>query len=79
MKTFTTTYRTESWRTLLILYVNKGYYTTQFNVKNAFVHANINTEIYINLPTGLFTHPKYKNKVKKLNKALYSLKQSPKL
>ena len=39
----------------------------QFDVKNAFIHANIDTEIYINLSTGLFTHLKYKNKVGKLN------------
>ena len=51
----------------------------QYDVKNAFLHANIDTEIYITLPIGLYNNNKYKNKVAKLNKALYSLKQAPRL
>jgi hypothetical protein len=79
LETFATTCRTESWRTLLILCINKGFKVVQYDVKNAFVHADINVELYITLPTGLFTNNKYKNKVGKLNKALYGLKQRPRL
>jgi hypothetical protein len=59
--------------------VNYRYKVTQYDVKNAFVHADIDKELYIQLPTGLFTEDKYLNKVGKLNKALYGLKQSPRL
>ena len=31
----------------------------------------------MHLPTGLYNNNKYNNKVAKLNKALYSLKQAP--
>ena len=39
-----------------------------------FIHANINTEIYMILPIGLYNNNKYKNKIAKLKKALYGLK-----
>jgi hypothetical protein len=49
----------------------------QYNIKNAFIHANIDADIYTILPIGV-----YKDNPKKcyyLKKALYSLKQSPRL
>jgi hypothetical protein len=51
----------------------------QYNVKNAFIYANIDAEIYMILPIGLYIESIYKNKVAKLNKALYGLKQAPRL
>ena len=47
----------------------------QYDVKNAFVHANIDADIYTILPTGIYN--KSPNKICHLNKALYGLKQSP--
>lgn len=64
---------------LLIIAINKGWHIIQYDVKNAFVHANIDADIYTILPIGLYDDPKYKNKCCRLKKALYGLKQSPRL
>ena len=65
---------------MLIIAINLGYKIKQYDVKNAFVHAKIDTEIYIELPDlGPYTNKNYKNKVGKLVKAIYGLKQSPRL
>ncbi|MEU5085174.1 reverse transcriptase domain-containing protein, partial [Streptomyces eurythermus] len=79
LETFSSTYRTETWHMLLLIAVNKGLYIWQYDVKNAFCHANIDTEIYTILPIGLYNNKQYNNKCAKLNKALYGLKQSPRL
>ena len=79
METFNITCRTETWYLLLIIAVNKGYKITQFDVKNAFLHVDLDVEIYMQLPEGCYDNFKYKNKVAKLQKALYGLKQAPRL
>ena len=48
----------------------------QFDVKNAFLHGEIDEEIYMEVPFG-FGGSLDKNKVYRLKKALYRLKQSP--
>jgi hypothetical protein len=45
---------------------------------SAFTQSNIDSNIYIKQPLG-FMNPQYPNYVYKLNKALYSLKQSARL
>jgi hypothetical protein len=42
----TTTCSTESWHLILIMAVNKGWHVLQYDVKNAFVHANIDADIH---------------------------------
>jgi Reverse transcriptase (RNA-dependent DNA polymerase) len=79
LETFSTTARTETWHMLLIIAVNKGWHIRQYDVKNAFVHADIDTDIYTILPIGLYNQGQYKNKCCKLRKALYGLKQAPRL
>ena len=79
LETFSTTARTETWHLLLIIAVNKGWPIIQFDVKNAFVHADIDTDIYTILPKGLYNNPIYANKCCYLKKALYGLKQAPRL
>ena len=76
LETFSTTCRPEVYRLILILAVNQGWFIGQYDVKNAFVHAKIDHEIYMVQPTGFEQNP---TMVCKLNKALYGLKQSPRL
>ena len=78
LKTFSTTCRPEVYRLILILAVNQDWFIGQYDVKNAFVHAKIDREIYVVQPTGFEQDPTL-HKVCKLNKALYGLKQSPRL
>ncbi|RVW29700.1 Retrovirus-related Pol polyprotein from transposon TNT 1-94 [Vitis vinifera] len=47
----------------------------QFDVKNAFLHGDLEEEIYMELPPR-FMEDSMRNKVCRLNKALYGLKQS---
>ena len=49
----------------------------QYNVKNAFVHADIDQDIYVQLPTSFYNNNN--NKVCRLRKALYGLKQALRL
>jgi hypothetical protein len=62
-----------------IIAIAKGWKILQFDVKNAFIHTLIDIEIYMQLPTGYYQDNKYKNKVYRLKKAIYGLKQSPRL
>jgi hypothetical protein len=46
------------------------------NVKSAFLNDVIDEEVYVRQPPG-FEHPQFPNKVFRLKKALYDLKQAP--
>jgi len=48
----------------------------QLNVKTAFLHDNLDEEIYMSQPMGFKTAGK-ENMVCKVKKSLYRLKQSP--
>jgi transposase InsO family protein len=76
LETFSTTCRPEIYRLVLILAVMLGWIVDQYDVKNAFVHASIDRDIYAIQPTGFNRAP---SKVCKILKALYGLKQSPRL
>lgn len=80
MDTFSTTCRPESYRLIFMLAVSQNWQLNQYDVKNAFIHAKIDTEIYVEQPKG-FTSTDHKSQKLycKLNKALYGLKQSPRL
>jgi hypothetical protein len=48
----------------------------QFDVENAFLHDDLEEEVYMEIPPG-FDDEKTKGKVCRLKKALYGLMQSP--
>ena len=62
-------------RILLSLAVNFDWELQQYDVKNAFLHGELEEEIYMSIPPGFSGSDG--NKVCRLKKALYGLKQSP--
>ncbi|RDY01028.1 hypothetical protein CR513_15706, partial [Mucuna pruriens] len=60
----------------LSLAAHFGWDLQQFNVKNVFLHENLEEEVYMEIPPRFESHS-VKNKVCKLKKALYGLKQYP--
>jgi hypothetical protein len=79
LETFSTVCRPETYRITFVLATALGWTLHQFDVKNAFVHADIDTDIYVTLPQGFYNDLDKNKKCLKLKKALYGLKQSPRL
>jgi hypothetical protein len=75
-ETFTHVTRLESIRILLAFAASKVFKLYQMDVKNVFLNCVIQEEMFVRQPPG-FENPKYPNRVYKLSKALYRLKQAP--
>ncbi|CAL8996419.1 unnamed protein product [Prunus brigantina] len=76
-ETFAPLAKIKTIRILLSLAANLDWALHQFDVKNAFLHGDLEEEVYMDLPPGCnFTRDKG-NQVCKLKKSLYGLKQSP--
>ncbi|KAL5823155.1 hypothetical protein ACOSQ4_021055 [Xanthoceras sorbifolium] len=76
LETFAPVAKMNTVRVLLSLATNFGWNLQQFDVKNAFLHGNLEEEIYMKVPLG-FGSTNEEQVVCKLKKALYGLKQSP--
>ena len=76
LETFALVAKMNTVRVLLSLAANLGWCMQQFDVKNAFLHGDLDEEIYMEIPPG-FGFNLEGNKVCKLKKALYGRKQSP--
>ena len=75
-ETFAPVAKMNTVRILLSLAAIFGWSLQQFDVKNAFLHGDLEEEVYMKAPPG-YDGNLGKNKVCRLKKALYGLKQSP--
>ena len=74
-ETYAPVVRKSTIRTLVALAVESDLEISHLDVKTAFLHGDLEEEIYVKQPEGLTVHDQ-KHKVWKLNKALYGLKQA---
>jgi hypothetical protein len=74
-ETFAPVAQLEAIRILLPFAASKGFKLYQMDVKCVFLNGVIQEEVYVWQPPG-FENPMYPNRVHKLSKALYELKQA---
>jgi hypothetical protein len=75
-ETFAPVAKMDTVRTLISCAVNFGWPIHQLDVKKAFLHGDLQEEVYMEIPPG-FENEQTVGKVCKLKKSLYGLKQSP--
>jgi transposase InsO family protein len=80
-ETFAPVVRYDSIRVLLALVAAEDLELAQFDIQTAFLHGQLEEEIYMEVPEGLSGEKQSKSAQKsavcKLNKSLYGLKQAP--
>ena len=74
-ETFSPVAMLKSIRILIAIAAYYDYEIWQMDVKTAFLHGKLTTNVYMTQPEG-FIHPKHPNKVCKLKKSIYGLKQA---
>ena len=77
-ETFAPTGKPASFRLLVAIAAIQGWEVHQMDAVTAFLNSGIDEEIYVYQPEG-FVDPNHPDKVWRLHKSLYGLKQSPKL
>jgi hypothetical protein len=75
-ETFSPVAKLNTIRVLMSLATNLDWPLHQFDVKNAFLHGDLEEEVYMDVPPG-YTANSESKVVCKLQRALYGLKQSP--
>jgi hypothetical protein len=75
-ETFAPVAKMSTVRILISCVANFGWPLYQLDVKNAFLHGDLQEEVYMEVPPG-YSNPEMVGKVCRLKKSLYGLKQSP--
>jgi len=63
-------------RAVIAVAVSRGWTLHQMDVKNAFLNGELQEEVYLDQPPG-YENKNYPNRVYRLRKALYGLRQAP--
>ena len=74
-ETFSPVAMLKSIRILIAIAAYYDYEIWQMDVKTAFLNGNLAEDVYMTQPEG-FVHPDYPNRVCKLQKSIYGLKQA---
>ena len=77
--TFAPTAKFKSLTTVLSIAATNKWYMTGIDVENAFVEADIDRPIYMNLPADAYRNPDKSLLTVELKRSLYGLKQAPEL
>lgn len=78
-RTFSSVAQMRTFRTIVALSIRFNWRITQYDIANAFLNADIDTEIYMTYPPGYPPKSKNPKQVFQLLKGLYGLKQASRL
>ena len=71
--------RFESIRLMTAAVASEGMFIEQMDVTTAFLYADLEEEVYLQIPEGMFEEDMHGKVLTRLKMALYGLKQSPRM